>query len=84
VVLKVTNVRQVKVNEHYESEWNTRSCSFSGLLYGVNTFVIIFNFIYYNIFHPINFSNVQKHPSYFRNVQCDDMWKDLRVGRVGA
>jgi len=34
--------------------------------------------------HLINFSNVQKLSSYFRNVQCDDMWKDLCVGRVDA
>jgi len=34
----VTNVHQVKVNEHDESEWNTRSHSFSGLLHKVNTF----------------------------------------------
>jgi len=31
------------------------------------------------IFHLINFSNVQKLPSYFRNIQYDDMWKDLCV-----
>jgi len=31
-VMKVTNVHQVKVNKHHESEWNTRSHSFSGLL----------------------------------------------------
>jgi len=37
------------------------------------------------IIYPINFCNVRKLPSYLRNnVQCDDMWKDLRVGRVGA
>jgi len=48
VVLKVTNVHQVKVNEHDESEWNTRSHSFLGLLHTVNTFVIHFNFIYYS------------------------------------
>jgi len=46
--LKVTNVHQVKVNEYDESERNTRSHSFSGLLYRVNTFVINFNFIYYS------------------------------------
>jgi len=28
VLVKVTNVHQVKVNEHDESEWNTRSRSF--------------------------------------------------------
>jgi len=48
VVLKVTNVHQVKVNEHGESEWNTRSRSFSGLLHRVTTFVINLNFIYYS------------------------------------
>jgi len=42
----VTNVHQVKANEHDESEWNTRSRSFSGLLHRVNTFVISFNFVY--------------------------------------
>jgi len=46
VVLKVTNVHQVKVNEHDESERNTRSRSFSGLLHRINTFVINFDFIY--------------------------------------
>jgi len=48
VVLKVRNVYQVKVNEHDESEWNTRSRSLSSLLHRVNTFVINFNFIYYS------------------------------------
>jgi len=48
VILKATNVHQVKVNEHDESEWNTCSGSFSGLLHRVNTFVISFNFIYYS------------------------------------
>jgi len=36
------------------------------------------------IIHLINFSNVQKLPYYFWNIQCDDMWKDLCVWRVGA
>jgi len=31
------------------------------------------------IIHLINFSNVQKLPYYFWNIQCDDMWKDLCV-----
>jgi len=48
VVLKVTNDHQVKVNEHDESEWNTRSRNFSGLLHRVNTFGINFNFIYFS------------------------------------
>jgi len=43
VVLKVTNVHQVKMND--ESEWNKRSRSFSDLLHRVNTFVINFNFV---------------------------------------
>jgi len=43
----VTNVHQVKVNDHDESEWNTRSRSFSGLLHSVNTFAINLNFLYY-------------------------------------
>jgi len=37
------------------------------------------------IIHLINSSNVQKRPSYFSTVQCDDMQsKDLCIGRVGA
>ena len=72
VVVKVTNVQQVKVNEHDESEWSTRSRSFSALLHRVNIFVINFNFIQY-IIHLINFSKAQNLPSYLRNVQCDDM-----------
>jgi len=45
----VTNVHQVKVNEHHdESEWNTRSRSFSGLLHSVNTFASNLNFLYYS------------------------------------
>jgi len=44
----VTNGPPSKVNEHDESEWNTSSRSFSGLLRRVNTFVINFNFIYYS------------------------------------
>ena len=72
VILKVTNVHQVKVNEHGESEWNTRSRSFSGLLNRVNTFLINFKFIC-AIIDLINFSKVQNFPSYLRNVQCDDI-----------
>ena len=36
------------------------------------------------VIHLINFSNVQKLPSYFHNIQCDDMWKQGRrnVGRA--
>jgi len=52
VVMKVTNV---KVNEHGESEWNTGSPSFSGLLHRVNTFVIHFNFIQYINYPSIKF-----------------------------
>jgi len=48
VVLKVRNVHQAKVNEHDESEWNTRLRIFSSLLHGVNAFVINFNFLYYS------------------------------------
>jgi len=48
VVLKVTNIHQVKVNELDESEWNTRSSNFSGLLHRVNTFAINLNFLYYS------------------------------------
>ena len=48
VVLKVTNVHQVKMNEHDERELNTRSHSFSDLVHRVNTFVIHFNFINYS------------------------------------
>jgi len=48
VVLKVTNVHQAKVNKHDESEWNTRSRSYSGLLHRVNTFAINFNYVYYS------------------------------------
>ena len=48
VVLKVTNVHQVKVNDHDESEWYTRSSSVCGLLHRVNIFVINFNFIYFS------------------------------------
>jgi len=40
----VTNGPPSKVNEHDESEWNTRSRGFSGLLHRVNTFVIKFQF----------------------------------------
>jgi len=84
LVLKVTDIHQVKVHEHGESEWNTRSRSFSGLLHRVNTIVIKFNFIQ-AIIHLIKFSKVQNFPSYLRNVQCDDMKnKDLCIGRVGA
>ena len=36
------------------------------------------------IIHLINFSNAQKLPSYFRNVQWVNMLKDLCVGRVGG
>jgi len=37
------------------------------------------------IFQVINFSNLQKLPSYFHNVQCDDMQSnDLCIGREGA
>jgi len=48
VVMKATNVHQVKVNEHDGSEWNKRSRSFSGLLHRVSTFAISFNFIHYS------------------------------------
>jgi len=58
--MKLTNIHQVKVNEHDESEWNTRPRSFSGLLHRVNTFA--------NIIHLINFSKVQNIPSYLRSV----------------
>jgi len=82
VDLKVAKFHQVKVNEHGESEWNTCSCSSSGLLHRVNTFVINFNLLYYS---SNKLFNVQKLPSYFSNVQCDDMWsKALCLGRMGA
>ena len=56
VVLKVTNVHQVKVNEHGESEWNTRSRSFSGLLHrSILSLLISISYI----IHLINFSKVQ-------------------------
>jgi len=42
----VTNVHQVQVNDHDESEWNTRSRSLSGLLHSVNTFAINLNFLF--------------------------------------
>jgi len=48
VVLKVTKVHQVKVNEHDGSEWNTGSRSFSGLLHRVSSFASSFNFVYYS------------------------------------
>jgi len=38
----------VKLNEYDESEWNTRSRSFSGLPHRVNTFVSNFNLKYYS------------------------------------
>jgi len=36
------------------------------------------------VIHLIKLSNVPKLTSYFRNVQYDDMWKNLCVGRMGA
>jgi len=48
----VTNVHQVQVNDHDESERNTRSRRFSGLLHSVNTFAINLNFLYYSSNKP--------------------------------
>jgi len=81
VVLKVTNVHQVKVNEHDESEWNKIHAVFQVYCIGSVLLLLISNLY---IVHLINFFNVQKLP-YFSNVQGDGMWsKDLCIERMSA
>jgi len=70
VVLKVTNVHQVKANEHDGSEWNTRSRSFQVCC--IRWILLLLVSVSY-IIHLINFSKVQNLPSYLRSVQFDDM-----------